>query len=132
VAFCKVSRRAPSQRYDVSRFIETASVVLIAIAVILGGRSLLFGIAQHHGLSLVVLAVLLILQTIALRRNRAQGGSLAPLRSTRDIAFIAAIILAALVVASPQRWSIGATIVAVEIGLVLDILGRLNPAARTS
>jgi cytochrome c oxidase assembly factor CtaG len=95
--------------------------------VILGGRALLFGIAQHHGLSLVVLAVLFILQMVALRRNHAQGGPLAPLRSTRDVAFLAAIVLAALVVASPQRWSIGATIIAVEIGLVLDILGRLTP-----
>lgn len=114
-----------------SRIVETSSVILIAVAIVFGGRSLLFGIEQHHGFSLVILAILFVLQTVMLRRNRARGGPLAQLRSTRDVAFLATIILAFLVVLSPQRWSVGATIAALEFALVLDILGRLTPAART-
>jgi hypothetical protein len=114
----------------VSRIIETGSVILIAVAVLFGGRTLLFGISQYHKLSLVVLAVLFVLQTVAVRRNYARGGALAQLRASRDVAFIATIILAFIVVASPARWSIGATIAAFEFALVLDILTRLSPPAR--
>jgi hypothetical protein len=115
----------------VSRTVETLSVILIAVAILFGGRFLLFGIAQHHGFSLVILAVLFVLQSAMLRRNRARGGPLAQLRATRDVAFLATTILTFLVVLSPQRWSIGATIAALEFALVLDLLGRFTPVPRT-
>ena len=103
--------------------IELFSVVLIAIAVLVGGRTLLLDIAHQHGPAFFGLAVLLFVQFAAMRRNYAQGGSFAHVRVTRDVAFIASIILAMAVVLSPQRWSIGATIVSVEMGLVLEMLG---------
>jgi hypothetical protein len=115
----------------VSRTVETLSVILIAVAILFGGRFLLFGIAQHHGFSLVILAVLFVLQSATVRRNRARGGPLVQLRATRDVAFLATIILTFLVVLSPQRWSIGATIAALEFALVIDILSRFTPVPRT-
>jgi hypothetical protein len=106
--------------------IELFSVVLIAIAVLVGGRTLLLDIAHQHGPALLVLAMLLFVQFAAMRRNYAQGGSFARVRATRDVAFIAALIFAMAVVLSPQRWSIGSTIVAVEMGLVLETLKQFS------
>jgi hypothetical protein len=111
----------------VSARIETISVVLIALAVLTGGRYLLGALVLHHVAATLVLVVLLIVQFLALRRNYAQDGSSVHIRATRDVAFLVTILLALALVASPQRWSIGATIAALEFGLVLDLLARFTP-----
>jgi hypothetical protein len=111
----------------VSARIETISVVLIAAAVLVGGRSLLGSFVQHHVAAMLVLSGLLVLQFLALRRNYAEGGPAVRIRATRDAAFLAAVVLALILVASPQRWSIGATIVALEFGFILDLLARFSP-----
>ncbi len=111
-----------------SRAIEIGSVLLISLAVLLGGRIFLLDLTHYRGPALLVLAVLLFAQTLGLRRNYAEGGAMVRIRATRDVAFIAAIIFAFFVVLSPQRWSIGADIVAVEIGLILEMLSRFTPA----
>lgn len=110
--------------------IETISVVLIAVAVLVGGRQLLGSLVQHQVAAAIVLVVLLVAQFLALRRNYAAGGPAVRIRATRDVAFLVAVLLALILVASPQRWSIGATIAAVEFGLILDILTRFSPAPR--
>lgn len=127
-SFGKVSGGAPSHLFvTMSARIEMLSVILIAVAVLLGGRAFLADLAQQQGVVQSVLLFLLFAQGAALRRNFAQGGVQVRVRVTRDVAFIAAIILAFAVVTVPQRWSIGATIVAVELGLALEVLSRIAP-----
>jgi hypothetical protein len=110
----------------VSARIEMVSVALIAVAVLLGGRHFLIALAHQHVAAMCMIAFLLVMQFIALRRNYAEGGTTVYVRVTRDVAFIAAAFLVFMVVASPQRWSIGAAIVAVEFGCTLDLLGRIQ------
>lgn len=107
--------------------IETASIGAIALAVLLGGGSLLAGVAHFGLIAVAMLAVLGCLQIWALYRNYAAGGGRARIRATRDVAFLGAILCALLFVLSPHRWSLGATIVALECALVLELFGRFAP-----
>jgi hypothetical protein len=100
------------------------SVALIAAAVLFGGRFLLSALAREHAVAIPVLLVLLAVQIVALRRNYAEGAPAFRLRATRDVAFIASALLALAVLVSPQRWSVGATIVALECGCMLELFGR--------
>jgi hypothetical protein len=111
----------------VSDRIEIVSVALMAVAVLLGGRHLLTALAHQHAAAMCMIAFLLVIQLIALRRRYAEDGVTVCVRVTRDVAFLAAAVLVFMVVVSPQRWSIGAAIVAVELGCMLDLLGRLVP-----
>lgn len=100
---------------------------MVALAVLLGGGSLLTEIARHRTPASIVLAILVLTQIYVLRRIVAAGGPNAGIESSRSIAFIAATIAALFFVAAPARWSAGACIVAVEFGFVLELLGRLAP-----
>jgi hypothetical protein len=116
-----------------SRLLEAAVIVLIMIAFLIGGRAWVLDIAQFHGLAVSVLGTIAILVVYAFRRNYLAGGPLARLHATRDAAFLAAIAAAIAFVLFPARWSIGATVVAVELGLVVELLARLQaPPERTS
>jgi len=112
---------------SLAQAIETASIGLIALAVLIGGGSLLAGVAHFGLVAVVVLGVLGCLQTGALYRNYATGGVRARLRATRDVAFLGAIVCALLFVLSPHRWALGATIVALECAFVLELFGRFAP-----
>jgi hypothetical protein len=111
-----------------TRTIEAAFIAVIALAVLLGGRSLLVEIALFGVPAAVLLAILGVAQTLAMRRNFAAGGPLAGVRATRDVAFIAATIAAVAFVLAPARWSIGTCIVALEIALVLELMARFTPS----
>jgi len=112
-----------------ARTVEAASILAIALAVLVGGNALLVQIAQFHGLTISVLGVLALLVLYAFRQNFRAGGSLARIHATRDAAFLAAIAGAIAFVALPARWSLGATIVAAEIGFAVELLARFAPAA---
>jgi hypothetical protein len=111
------------------RTVEAVSIIAIAAAVLVGGRALLVQVAQFHGLALSVLGVLALLVLYAFRQNFRAGGALARIHATRDAAFLAAIAGAAAFVASPARWSLGATIVALEIGCAVELLSRFAPTS---
>ena len=90
-------------------------------------------IAQFHGLAISVLGVMALVVVYAFRRNFLAGGPQARLHASRDAAFLAAIAAAIVFVAAPSRWSLGATIVAVELGLVVELFSRwVAPPERTS
>lgn len=108
--------------------LEAIFLGVMAVAVILGGRFLVVEIALFGGLSVSVLGALAIVLIYAFRRNYLAGGPLARIHATRDAAFLAAIAAAAAFVISPARWSLGATVVALELAIVVELLSRFGPA----
>ncbi len=112
-----------------SRLIELVSVVAIGIAFLFGGRILLVNLSHIPRYAIPVLIVLGALQAGALWRNSRIDRPDRPLVATRDVAFIAAALLSIAFVASPARWSIGAAVVAIELGILLEVLGQLRAAA---
>jgi len=105
--------------------VETLSIAVMALALLVGGRALLVQIAGFHGATITVLLAIGVALVLAFRRSFSAGGPLARLASARDAAFLAAIGAAIAFVVAPARWSLGATIVGIEIGL----LARLVPPA---
>lgn len=109
------------------RALEATFIGIIAIAILIGGRSLLVEIAQFHAIAFIVLLAIGAALLRNLGRNMAPRTPLGRFRATRDIAFAAAVITALAFVFSPARWSMGACIAALEFALVLELLGRLAP-----
>lgn len=109
------------------RAVETGSVVAIGVGVLFGGRTLLVNLSHVAHYAIPVLIVLGVLQAGALWRNAAIDRAARPILATRDVAFIAAILLSIAFVAYPARWSIGAAIVALEVGLLLELFGQFSP-----
>ncbi len=109
-----------------SRSLEASVIVFVMLAFLIGGRAWVLDIAQYHGLAVSVLGTIAILVVYAFRRNYLAGGPLVRLHATRDAAFLAAIAAAIAFVLFPARWSIGATVVGVELGLVVELLARLR------
>lgn len=112
-----------------SRTVEAIFVAVIALAVLFGGRSLLVEIARFGVPAAAVLGALAFAQTFAMRRNFLAGGPLARIRAARDVAFIAATIAAVAFVLAPARWSIGASVAALEIALVVELTARFAPSS---
>jgi hypothetical protein len=111
-----------------SRVLEAAFIIVIMVAVLLGGRSWIVNVAQFHGLAIAVLGGVAIFLIYAFRRTFLAGGPAARLSATRDAAFLAAIAAAIAFVASPARWSLGAAVVGLELGLAVELLTRFSPA----
>jgi len=105
--------------------VEIASIVAIAVALLVGGSSILWQLAHLRGYALVVLGALALAQIFAMtRRRRTATGQL---QVARDIAFLAATLVALTYVTSPARWALGASIAAAEFGLLLELLARVGP-----
>ena len=122
----RLTRNLMSPR--IARIVETSSVIAIGIAFLFGGRILLVNLSHIPRYALPVLAVLGLLQAAALWRNARAAGPARPLVATRDVAFIAAVLLSIAFVAAPARWSIGAAVVAIELGILLEVFGQLRAA----
>ncbi len=114
-----------------ARSVEAASVVVIAIAILLGGNYLLVTIARFNPLSALALLALAVSLTFAMVRSLRAGGPLVRLRASRDIAFLAGILTALAFVLHPARWALGAAIAGVEFGLVLELLARFAPSPQS-
>jgi hypothetical protein len=110
-----------------SRRVEGAFIVIIMLAVLVGGRSWILDIAQFHGLAIAALGTIGVFLIYAFRRSYLAGGPLVRIHATRDAAFLAAIAAGIAFVASPARWSLGATIVATEFALIVELLSRFAP-----
>ncbi len=110
-----------------SRVIEAVFIALIMVAVLIGGRSWLVDIMQFHGVAIAALGIVALVVVYAFRRNYLRGGPLVRLSATRDAAFLAGIGSAIAFVASPARWSLGATIVAIEFALIVELMARFVP-----
>jgi len=110
-----------------ARVLEAAHIILVMLAFVFGGRAWVSDIAQFHGFTIGVLGLLAVVVLSAFRRSYLAGGPFARLRAARDGAFLAAIAAAIAFVVAPARWSLGATIVAVELGLAVELLSRCVP-----
>ena len=111
-----------------ARTLEIGFLALIALLVLVGGQSLLLTVAKFHGFAISVLGVLAIVLVYAFRRNFLAGGPQVRLQAARDGAFLAAIACGIAFVVVPAKWSLGATIFALEAGIVVEVLGRVAPA----
>lgn len=110
----------------IARIVELSSAIAIGIAILFGGRILLVNLSHIPHYALPVLAVLGLLQAAALWRNAQIDRPNRPIVATRDVAFIAAVLLSIAFVASPARWSIGAAVVAIELGILFEVFGQLS------
>ncbi len=111
-----------------ARTVEAVFIAVIMLAVLLGGGSWLANVARFHGLAVLALAAIAVLLVYAFRRNFLAGGPGVRISATRDAAFLAAIAAAIAFVVAPAKWSIGATIVALEMGLAIELLAHFAPA----
>ena len=107
-----------------ARALETGSLVLIGVAVMLGGGALLAELSRLRPSAVIGLVVVGVALLAGLTRGLALRGPAARLRVSRDVAFVASVISAIAFVASPARWSLGASIAAFEFGIVLELFGR--------
>ena len=98
----------------------------MAVAVLLGGRSLLGTMARVGTPAAVVLGALAVTQVVMALRGRARLGQAAGLWLARDVAFLAATAAALTFVLLPARWSGGAAIAACEFGLLLEFFNCLT------
>ncbi len=110
-----------------SRVLEGAFIGVIMVAVLFGGRSWLVDVSQFHGIAIAVLGAIALVVVYAFRSNYLRGGPTARLHATRDAAFLAAVASAIAFVAAPARWSLGATVAAVEFALVVELMTRFVP-----
>jgi hypothetical protein len=111
-----------------SRNLEIVFLTIMALALLVGGQFLLLAIAKFHGFTISVLGALAIVLIYAFRRNFLAGGPQARIHAARDGAFLAAIAAAMSFVAVEAKWSLGASIVAVEVAIVVELLSRFSPA----
>jgi hypothetical protein len=109
-----------------AKVVEIAATIVIAVAVLFGGRGLLLALARFPTVSLGLVAAIVVVQLLALRRSAGDRSERGRLLVTRDITYLAGSLLALIAVAVPQRWSIGACIVAAEFALVLDLFARFS------
>lgn len=124
--FGQEKRPVPAQRIAVtSRNLEIVFIAVMVLAVFVGGRSLLVGLAAFHGVAISALGAIGIFLIYAFRRSFRAGGPLVRIHAARDTAFLAAIAGAIAFILVPQRWSLGAATVALEIGLVVELLARV-------
>jgi hypothetical protein len=110
-----------------SRFVEAALLIVMMLAVLIGGGWYLVHLAQFHGVAIVGLGIIGVFVIYTFRRSFLAGGPLARLHATRDAAFLAAIASAIAFTASPARWSIGAAVVATEFALIVELMSRFAP-----
>ncbi|GAC1491877.1 MAG: hypothetical protein NVS4B5_06290 [Vulcanimicrobiaceae bacterium] len=111
-----------------ARTLEIVFLGIIAVLVLVGGQALLISVAKFHGIAVSVLGVLGIFLIYAFRRNFRAGGPQVRLQAARDGAFLAAIACGIAFVVVPAKWSLGATVFALEAGIVVEVLGRVAPA----
>ena len=112
------------------RYVETASLGLIAVAGMFGGGALLAELSRFGASAIVALALVGIALLFGLARGLAAGGPTMRLRVSRDIAFVTCVLGAIAFVSSPSRWALGASIAAFEFGMILEFFGRLVPLRR--
>jgi hypothetical protein len=113
------------------RGVEILCLAVIAVAVLVGGRSVLVQISHYHAPAAAGLALIGVALSFGLRRELVAGGPMARLRASSAVAFAAAIVSAIAFVLWPARWSLGAAIAALEFGLILELFARFAPGTPT-
>ncbi len=113
-----------------ARRLEAVFLAVMALAILVGGPSLVFAIAKFKSLAITILVVFAVFIVYAFRQNYRATRPGARLAATRDAAFLASIIAAVFYIQWPARWSIGATVVGLEIGILVEFLSKVVPVER--
>jgi hypothetical protein len=115
-----------------SRNIEVFFLVVMAIAVLIGGPALLVQLVVFKSLAVVILTIFGVFIIYAFRQSYRANRPGARLAATRDTAFLATIGAAIAFIISPARWSLGAAVVGFEIGIIVEIIARFAPPPRVA
>jgi hypothetical protein len=114
-----MTRRSPD-------ILEVGSLIVIAIAIALGGRALLATLHGFGAAALVGLAIAAIGLVASMRRLSAVDG-IDRLELTRRATYLCAVVLAVWGILALTRAAVGATLAMLELALVFDIVTRLSP-----
>lgn len=108
------------------RTVETIATAAIVLLVGLYGRLILAGLGRHATVSAAVIALLIVVAIVVLRRDfRAGKDSAARAIVTRDIAYLTALGLLLWAVVAPSRTSEGSALAMIEVAIVFDAFTRL-------
>lgn len=110
---------------------ETASLIVMAVVLALGGRPLLAQLHVFAPAAIVAIGFGLLAFSAAIRRGYL-AGSADRLAVTVKIAYVTGLALALWAVAFPASWDIGAAIAALELALAFDVFVRLAAAREQS
>jgi hypothetical protein len=97
-------------------------MTVIAILVAVGGNIVLGLLAEHRAFAIVLLAVVVGLAFLALRRAFVANAPTARVDVTKAATYLVAALLAFVAIGLHVHWAIGATIAAAEAALVFDIV----------
>jgi hypothetical protein len=105
-----------------SRIAEIVWMTVIAILVAAGGNIVLGMLAQHRIFAAALLAVVVAVAFLGLRRAFVANAPTARLDVTKAATYFVAALLAFVAIGLHVHWAIGATIAAAEAALVFDIV----------
>jgi hypothetical protein len=105
-----------------SRIAEIVWMTVIAILVAAGGNIVLGLLAQHRIFAAALLAVVVAVAFLGLRRAFVANAPTARLDVTKAATYFVAALLAFVAIGLHVHWAIGATIAAAEAALVFDIV----------
>jgi hypothetical protein len=110
-----------------SRVAEIVWLALIAVLVGAGGNIVLASLDAHRPFAAVVLGLAVVAALLAVRRTIVANAPTARRDVTRVGTYLVAAIFAFTAIVLHVHWAIGASIAAVEVAIVFDIV---NIAAR--
>lgn len=105
-----------------ARYAEIAALTVIALLVAGGGRVLLAEMATERTIAAMVIAALIVIAVIGLRRTYRMPGNDARLAITKSVAYLVAAGLALVDVLAPMKWVPGSCIAAAVVAIVFDII----------
>ncbi|HXP94840.1 MAG TPA: hypothetical protein VN905_15305 [Candidatus Binatia bacterium] len=107
------------------RAVEFLATLAIIVAVGFWGRLMLSGLERHRAISAALLALAIFGTILALRRDYRGPSDGARLAVTRDIAYLAALMLVLWAVTAPARWVSGSALVMTEVAIIFDAFTRV-------
>ena len=108
-----------------SRAVEIVATIAIVVAVGAWGQLIFAGLARHRTISAAVIALGIIVAIVVLRRDYRGSGPAVRVAVTRDIAYLAALVLILWEVIAPARWISGSAIAITVVAIVFDAFTRL-------
>ncbi len=105
-----------------SRIAEIVWMTIIAVLVAAGGNIVLASLDAHRAFGSVILAVLVVVAALSVRRTMAENAPTARRDVTKAAAYLVAAILAFVAIALHVHWAIGGCIVAAEAAIVFDLI----------
>jgi hypothetical protein len=105
-----------------SRFVEIASLLVIAILIAVGGKLVLANLATHKAIAAAAIVIVMAGAGFALHRAYQVPNDETRIVITKYVAYLVAAVLALWYVLAPAKWVPGSCIAAAEVALVFDII----------